>query len=190
MDAALSTLVILGLMGGAVVLFRRIVRPPSGVSQEDSPSVRTMVVFSGDDPRFFQDDEEDEPLVGVCLFHLLCDGLEAAGVRIEHRGRLQNAQRAECVVERERLALVLERIDDRWVASVEWVPKTAAERRHLALTHQVFAPPDSDPLRKLLRTLDDWLKAQPGLGNVRWHRKERWMVEDLSDPSDGPIQLT
>ena len=188
MDALISTLIILGLMGGIVLLFRSVIRRPANVSPEDPPGVRTMVVFSGNDPEFFEDDQEDQPLVGIRLFHMLCDGLAAGRIGIENRGTLQNAQAARCVVEGERFALVLERIDDRWVASVEWVAETPAEKRHLALTHQVFAPRDSDALRRLLAALDDWLKTHPKLTHVRWHRKEKWAADDLSDPSDTPIR--
>jgi hypothetical protein len=190
MEGLVSTLVVLGLMAAVVLLFRSVVRRPSRVSQHDPPGVRTMAVFSGDDPELFQDDTPDGPLVGIRLFRMLCDGLAADGVGIDHRGTIQNAQRAECVVGSERLALVLEWIDQRWVASVEWVPETRAEKRHLALTQQVFAPPDSPSLRRLLQALDRWLKAQPQLTDVTWYRKEKWIAEDLSDPSDRPLSRT
>ncbi|HUT95170.1 MAG TPA: hypothetical protein VMY37_37300 [Thermoguttaceae bacterium] len=188
MEGAIATLVVLGLMAAVVLLFRRFVRRPARVSQEDPPGVRTVVTFSGTDPELFEDDKEDEPLVGVRLFRMLCDGLTAGQIAVESRGTIQNAQRAECVVGGERFALVLEWIDRTWVASVEWVPETAAEKRHLALTQQVFAPPDGPALRQLLSALDRWLKAQPQLAHVRWFRKERWIAKDTSDPSDGPVR--
>jgi hypothetical protein len=187
MDGAISTLLVLGLMATVVLLFRRFVRRPARVSQDDPPGVRTMVAFSGTDPELFQDDTEERPLVGVRLFRMLCDGLAEDQVAVTSRGTIQNAQRAECVVGIERFALVLEWIDQTWVASVEWVPTTAPEKRHLALTQQVFAPPDSPALRRLLSALDHWLKAQPELADVRWYRKEQWIAEDTSDPSEVPV---
>lgn len=187
MDPVISTFLILAVMAAVVFLFRTVVRRPVGVSQHDPPGLRTMVLFSGDDPEFFQEDKEDEPFVGIRLLNIICDGLAAHGIGIENRGVIQNAQRAECVLGMERFALVLEWIDEEWVASIEWVPEAAAEKRHLALTQQVFAPPDSDSLRRLLAALDEWLKADPKISNVRWHRKERWIAEDTSDPSDFPI---
>lgn len=187
MDGSISTLLILGLMAAVVLLFRFVVRRPTNVSQQDPPGVRTTAVFSGSDPLFFQDDAEDGLLVGIRLFKLLCDGLLADRVGIENRGTIQNAQRAECLVDRERFALVLEWTGELWVASVEWAPRSAAERRHLALTQQVFAPPDSAALRRLLSALHRWLDAQPKLSEVRWHRKEKWMAEDTSDPRDEPF---
>jgi hypothetical protein len=190
MQGFVSTLVLLALMAAVVFLFRSVVRRPARVSERDPPGVRTLAVFSGDDPELFQDDKPDDLLVGVRLFLTLCDGLAADGVGIDDRGTVQNAQRAECVVGSERLALVLEWIDQRWVASVEFIPTTPAEKRHLALTQQVFAPPDSASLRRLLQALDRWLKAQPKLTDVTWYRKERWIAEDLSDPSDTPLSPT
>ena len=188
MNAAISTLVILGLMAAVVLMFRALVRRPAEVSQDDPPGVRTIVVFSGDDPEFFRDDKEDGLLVGVRLFQMLCDGLVAEGVGIENRGKIQNAQRAECVVGSKRLALVLERIDKLWVASVEWVPRSPAEKRHLALTQEVFAPPDSPALRQVLSALDRWLKAHSKVTRVTWHRKEKWIAEGRPvDPSDTPF---
>jgi len=170
-----------------VLLFRAYVRRPARMSSNDPPGVRTLVTFSGTAPELFEDDEADGPLVGVRLFRKLCDGLAAGPVAVESRGTIQNAQRTECVVGAERFALVLEWIDRTWVASVEWVPETPAEKRHLALTQQVFAPRDGPGLRQLLSTLDRWLKAQPKLADVRWFRKERWIAEDTSDPRDGPV---
>jgi hypothetical protein len=119
MNALISTLLILGFMAGVVMLFRAMIRRPASVCQEDAPGVRTMVVFSGDDPEFFLDDRPEEPLVGIRLFQTLCDGLASKGISIQNRGTLQNAQAAECVVGDERFALVLERIDKGWVGSVE-----------------------------------------------------------------------
>ncbi len=187
MDAAITTLAVLGLMGAVVLLFRAYVRRPARMSQDDPPGVRTLVTFSGTDPELFEDDKEDGPLVGVRLFRMLCDGLTGGRIAVESQGTIQNAQRAECVAGGERLALVLEWVDRTWVASVEWVPETAAEKRHIALTQQVFAPPDGPGLRQLLSALDGWLKAQPQLTDVRWFRKEKWIAEDTSDPRDGPV---
>jgi len=187
MDGVISTLLILGSMAAVVLLFRAAVRRPAHVSERDPPGVRTIVVFTGNDAEWFQDDKPDEPLVGIRLFRTLCDGLAADRVGVDSRGTIQNAQRAECVVGTERFALVLEWIDDLWVASVEWVPTAPAERRHLALTQQVFAPPDSPSLRRLLSALDRRLKAHPKLTGVRWHRKEKWIAEDTSDPSETPF---
>ncbi|MFH1267936.1 MAG: hypothetical protein ABIK89_19635 [Planctomycetota bacterium] len=187
MDGVTSTLLILGFMAAVILLFRAAVRRPANVSGQDPPGVRTVVVFSGNDAEFFQDDPEDGLLVGIRLFQMLCDGLAAERVGIENRGTVQNAQRVECVVGLERFALVLEWRDEVWVASVEWAPESPAEKRHVALTHQVFAPSDSSSLRRLLSALDRWLGAQPQLTGVRWHRKEKWIAEDTSDPSDTPF---
>ncbi len=188
MGAAVSSLVVIALMAAVVLVFRGFVRRPARVSQADAPGLRTLATFSGTDAELFADDEHDEPLVGVRLFGMLCDGLAAEGrIGVESRGTIQNAQRAECVVGAERFALVLEWIDRTWVASVEWVAAVAAERRHVALTQQAFAPPDSPALREMLAALDAWLKSQPKLADVRWFRRERWMAEDASDPSDGPF---
>lgn len=187
MEVLIPTLLVLAGMAGVVLVFRAFVRRPAGVSEVDPPGVRTMVAFSGNDSEFFEKDRPDEPFVGICLFHLLCDGLTADSIGIDHRGTIQNAQRAECVVRSERFALVLEWIDGSWAASVEWVPESTAEKRHLALTHQVFAPPDSPNLRRLLSAIDRWIKDQPKLSNVRWYRKEKWIAEDKSDPREGPF---
>jgi hypothetical protein len=188
MDALLSTLLILGLMALVVLVFRRVVRPPAKVSQEDPPGVRTVAIFCGRDPEFFSEDREDRPLVGVRLFQTLCDGLAERGVAVAGRGAVENAQGAECTVDAQRFGLVLEWVDGRWVASVEWVPETRAEKRHLALTHQVFAPRDSDSLRRLLAALDGWLKSHPKLSGVAWYRKEQWLREDFSDAAQGPLK--
>jgi hypothetical protein len=187
MDALLTTLLIVGLMAATVTIFRAFVRRPANVWQDDAPGLRTIVVFDGKDAEFFADDHEDQPYVGIRLFHHLCDGLTAAGILIESRGTIQNAQRAECVARASRFALVLEWIEGQWMASVEWVPETRAEMRHLALTQQVYAPPDSPALREVLRALHNWLKREPRISAVTWHRKEKWIAEDTSDPSDGPI---
>jgi hypothetical protein len=187
MDALIDTLLIVGLMAAVVLIFRMMVRRPAGASQEDPPGVRTMVVFSGNDPEFFRDDRDDQPFVGIRLFQRLCDGLVAAHLRVEDRGTIQNAQRAECVVEDERFALVLEWIENQWVVSVEWVPLSRAEKRHLALTQQVFAPADGPALRRVLTALDNWLHREPKISRIAWHRKEKWIAEDTSDPSDRPI---
>jgi hypothetical protein len=187
MDPLLSTFLTLLLMAAVVLGFRFFIRRPRGLSCEDPPGVRTVVTFWGLDPELFCDDREDRPLVGVRLFQVLCDALAARQIGIENRGTIQNAQRAECVVERERFALVLEWIHERWVVGVEWVPRTRAEKRHLALTHQVFAPADSAALRRLLTTLDAWLQSHPKLSHVRWHRKEDWLIENTSAAAEGPV---
>ncbi len=187
MEPLLLTLVILGLMAAVVIFFRSLVRRPRGISDVDPVGVRTVATFRGDSPEFFLQDH-DGPLVGIQLFHALCDGLARAGIEIARRGTIQNAQRAECVVGQERFALVLEWIEGLWVAGVEWVPATRAEIRHLALTQEVFAPRDSLALRSLLATLDRWLKSQPQLADVRWYRKEKWIAEDLSDAGGQPLE--
>jgi hypothetical protein len=187
MDPLISTGLVLVLMAAVVLAFRRLVRRPKGVSPRDPPGVRTVAVFAGDDPELFGDDGPEEPFVGVRLFEQLCAGLAAGRVRIDHRGTIENAQRAECLAGNERFALVLEWIDRRWVAGIEWVPQTPAEKRHLALTGQVFAPPDSRELRQVLLALDDGLKAHPKLSDVRWYRKEQWIAEDTSDPGETPV---
>ncbi len=176
-----------GLMLGVVLVFRLLVRRPRGVSCEDPPGVRTVVTFQGDNPELFRDDREAEPLVGVRLFAMLCEGLSARGIAVEPPGRLQNAQAAECAIDDQRLRVVLEWIAERWVVGVEWLPQTRAEKRHLALTHEVFSPPDSPGLRRLLGALDDWLKSQSWLSHVRWHRKEDWLAENTSRAEKAPF---
>lgn len=187
-DALATTVMILGLMGAVVVAFRIFVRRPAGLTCEDPPGLRSVAVFSGDDPELFADDLAEEPYVGVRLFGRLCDALAEGGVEVEDRGTIHFAQRAECVAGGQRFALVLERADRHWVASVEWVATSAAHKRHLALTSQVFAPPDSPQLRQLLAALDRSLHADPKLSSVRWYRKERWLSEDTSDPADTPVR--
>jgi hypothetical protein len=57
----------------------------------------------------------------------------------------------------------------------------------LAWTHQVFAPPDSSRLRRLLLALDAWLKRNRQFSQIRWHRKEQWFSEDYSNPANEPF---
>lgn len=187
MENLAPMLVGLGLMAGVVLLFRMMVRPPRGLSCEDPPGIRSVAVFRGSDPEFFRDDREEEPLVGIRLFEQLCDGLAAAGIAIEQRGPVQNAQGARCLVEGEALGVVLEWLDDRWAVSVEWVPRSRAEIRHLLLTHQVYAPRDTHALRRLLSSLDRWLRSQPSLSDIAWHRKEQWLEGDASDAAPEPF---
>lgn len=182
-----ATGILLAAMAGIVLAFRLMVRRPVGVAPEDPPGVRTVAVFAGDDAEFFADDRPDELRVGNRLFEALCQGLAAGGIGIENRGTLDNAQRVECVVESERFVLVLEWFGQRWAASVEWSPTSSAEKRHLAWTHQVFAPPDSSRLRRLLVALDGWLKSQPKLSEVAWHRKEQWFADDSSSAASTPL---
>lgn len=187
MGSILSMAITVGLMLLVVFLFRLVLRRPRGVSLEDPPGVRTVAVFSGDDPELFRDDREDGPFVGIRLFQMLCDGLDAAGIRIARQAPVQCAQGAECVVQDQRFKLVLEWIEGIWVASVEWAPTSGAERRHMAITNEVFAPHDTPALRRLLEVLDRWLKSHPLLKDVRWHRKEKWVHEDPSDAAEGPL---
>ena len=187
MDAFTSTAAILAVMLAIVLLFRTLVRRPARGTYTDPPGVRSVVVFSGDDPQFFQADRQEVPFVGVRLFEMLCDGLKAGGIEVVEQGNLQNAQRAFCAVQTQRFAVVLERIEARWVVSVEWHPFRRAELRHIDWTADGFSPPDGAPLRQLLQTLHDWLKTHPKLTGVAWHRKEKWLLEDTSDPSDTPV---
>lgn len=186
-DPLVQTLGILVFMAAVVFLFRLFIRRPVNVTRKDPPGVRSVVVFSGSDPELFEADRSDELYVGIRLFDMLAAGLTRAGVTIDGRDTLQNAQRAFCSLGAERFALVLEWIERQWVLSVEWVPERAAERRHLELTHQAFAPADSAELGQLLSLLNDWLHAHPKLSDVRWYRKEQWLAEDTSDASDGPL---
>jgi len=188
LDPLAATAVILGLMAAIVIGFRLFIRRPAGLTGEDPPGLRTVAVFSGNDPELFADDAPEEPYVGLRLFGSLCDALAANGLGIENRGTIQYAQRAECVVGDERFALVLEWIDHRWVAGVEWVPSRAAERRHLALTAQVFSLPDSPQLRRLLVALDRSLRGDGRLSAVRWYRKQDWLAEDTTKPADAPLE--
>jgi hypothetical protein len=187
MDPFLATGLILAVMAGVVFAFRLWVRAPRGMSERDPPGVRTVAVFRGDDPEFFRDDQPEDPFVGIHLFQQLCAGLGARGVLVKNARRIPFAQVADCVVEDQRFALVLERAEARWVAGVEWVPDSPAVRRHMALTHRVFSPPDGLALRRLLGVLHEWLQSHPKLADVRWHRKEKWLIEDASDPAEGPL---
>lgn len=182
-----STGIALALMAGVVVLFRLMVRRPRGLSHEDPPAIRTVAVFHGDDLELFGDDREEEPLVGVRLFRQLCQGLTARGITVEERGPLQNAQAAQCLVDEERLRIVLEWHEDCWVASVEYFPQTPAEARHMRLTRAVYAPRDSRAVRRLLGALDSWLKTHPKLSGVAWHRKENWLEGRFSGAAPSPI---
>lgn len=178
----------LGLIAAVILGFRRLLRRPRDASPTDPPGVRTMVAFRGDDPAFLADDDPQSPYVGLRLFRLLGEALAAEQIGIENRGTLQNAQRAECVVGPRRFTLVLEWLEDVWLLSVDWTPHTTAERRHVAWTHEVFAPQDSPELRRLLTTLDGWLKRQPTISQVRWYRKEAWISGDTTAPSPLPFQ--
>ena len=139
-------------------------------------------------PELFSDDRDELPWVGVRLFSDLCAGLAARGIAIEDRGPVDYAQGARCLVGGERFSLILERLEDCWVASVEFFPRSAAEARHVRLTRRVYAPGDSPALRRLLVTLDEWLKSQPHLSGVGWHRKQEWLGSHFSDASPGPIE--
>ncbi|MGQ9575096.1 MAG: hypothetical protein ACUVUC_07240 [Thermoguttaceae bacterium] len=187
MEPLLPMLVALGLMAAVVLGFRVFLRRPRGVGAEDPPGIRTVAIFSGSDPEFFRDDRQDKPFVGVRLFKLLCDALAARAIRVENRRSIQYAQGADCLVGDRRYSLVLEWVEGHWVLGVEWCPEKAAERRHLALTHQVFAPPDSPELRRLLRALDACLKDHPRLHHIGWHRKQDWLMETTGQPAPGPI---
>jgi len=188
MHPLLTITLALLLMAAVVLGFRRFIRAPKGLSERDPPGLRTVAVFSGDDAEFFADDRPDEPFRGARLFQRLCEGLASRGVGIENTRTIPYAHWTECVVGRERFALVFERHEPQWVAGVEWVPDSAAARRHMALTHQVFSPPDSPDLRRLLSLLDAWLKSHPALSGVQWHRKEKWLFEDPSEPDEVPIR--
>ena len=188
MDPLFTIALALLAMAAVVLGFRRFIRAPKGLSERDPPGVRTVAVFSGDDPEFFQDDAPEDQFVGRRLFAMLCDALAARGVAVENVRKVPFAHTAECVLAGQRFALVFERTEAQWVAGVEWVPDSAAVRRHIALTHRVYSPPDSSQLRQLLQTLDGWLKSQPRLREVRWHRKEKWLFEDTSDPAEVPVR--
>jgi hypothetical protein len=188
LGALLSTALILGAMAAVVVVFRVLIRRPAGVSDHDPPGLRTVVAFTGQDPGFTADDDPSRPFVGVRLFRMLCDDLAGRQIDVQNRGTIQYAQRAECVLSQQRFALVLEWLEEHWLLSVDWTPRTAAERRHLALTHQVLSPSDSPELRRLLSTLDGWLKSHPAIANIRWYRKEDWIAEDTTDPSPVPME--
>ncbi|MGO8744740.1 MAG: hypothetical protein ACLQNE_02005 [Thermoguttaceae bacterium] len=177
---ALAALAVFGL--------RWFIRRPRNVSQVDPCGVRTIALFSGSDAEFFRDDREDQLLVGVRLFGAICDGLAHRGIVVTNRRNVQCAQGADCLIENERFGLVLEYLDPDWLLSVDWAPPTAAERRHVTLTHQIFAPRDSASLRRLLETLDAWLKSHPQLSRVRWLRKEDWFAENVSSPADRPLE--
>lgn len=186
LQALVSTGLILAVMAAVVIAFRLWIRKPANASGHDPPGVRTIVTFAGEDPAFVTEDRDGEPYIGIRLFRMLCDGLTSRRIRVENQATVQYAQAAECSLGDTRYALVLEWFDGLWLVSVEWLPLRNAERRHLALTYQVFAPPDSSELRQLLRALDDWLKSEPGITDVRWFRRERWGEEDTSDPSPTP----
>jgi len=191
MEPLLPMLLTLAAMGAVVLGFRMMLRRPRGVSSEDPPGVRTVAIFAGDDPEFFRDDRPAKPYIGIRLFQMLCDGLAACGFGIERRRHVQNAQGADCVVGDRRFTVVLERVEEelakRWVLGVDFCPRSGAERRHLALTHQVFSPPDSPELRQLLSAIDGWLKRHRTLSQIAWHRKQDWLAERTTEPTPGPI---
>jgi hypothetical protein len=116
--------------------------------------------------------------------------LTLPGIVIEQTGPIQNAQGMRCLVDGEPLGVVLEWLDDRWSLSVEWVPRSKAEIRHVMLTHHFYAPPDSRALRRLLTALDAWLKSHPKLSGIGWHRKEQWLDEGASEGEPSPIDAT
>ncbi len=188
MNAILSTLLIFVFMGTVVLLRWYFLRRPAMECWTDPPGLRTMAVFSGDDPEFFRLDNQDEAYVGTRLFQLLCNGLVDARLRVVEQGKLQNAHRAYVEVDSTRFALVLEHRDKRWVASVELAPSSRAEQRHIELSQRVYAPPDSPELRRLLTALDSWRQSQEKLSQVGWHKKQRWVDDDKSDPAAGPIE--
>lgn len=188
MSAVVNTLLIFLFMGTVVLLRLYFIRRPAMQSWTDPPGLRTMAVFAGHDPEFFRLDNEDEAYVGTRLFELLCNGLVDARLRVVERGTLQNAHRAYVEVDSARFALVLEHRDKRWVASVEFAPTSPAEQRHIELSQRVYAPPDSPQLRRLLRALDSWLQSHEKLSQVAWHKKQRWVDDDKSDPAAGPIE--
>lgn len=187
MESFLPTLIGLLLMAAVVFVFRLWVRPPRDLSEEDRPGVRSVAVFRGDDPELFRDDREEEPFVGVRLFRQLSEAIAAAGIVIEQSGPVQSAQGMRCLVDGEPLGVVLEWLDDRWAMSVEWVPRTKAEIRHALLSQRFYAPRDGRALRRLLTMLDGWLRSHPKLSGIGWHRKEKWLQDDVSDPAPRPI---
>lgn len=188
METLVPTLAGLALMAAVVYLFRRVVRAPRGVSREDPPGIRSVAVFRGEDPELFSDDRADEPYVGVRLFRQLCEALSAPGIVIEQTGPVQNAQGARCLVDGEPLGVVLEWMEGRWALSVEWVPRSKAEIRHVLLAQEFYAPSDTPAVRRLLTMLDRWLKTHPKLSQVGWHRKEDWMDQRPSAPAAVPVE--
>ena len=191
MEAILGMLLTVAALAAVVLGFRLVLRRPRGVSSDDPPDVRTVAIFAGSDPEFFRDDRPERPYVGVRLFEMLCGGLAACGFRVERRRHVQNAQGADCIVGVRPFTLVLEWVEEelakRWVLGVDWCPLKGAERRHLAVTRQVFSPPDSPELRQLLTAIDGWLKKQPRLSDIGWHRKQDWLVESTTDPAPVPV---
>jgi|YNPNPStandDraft_1061719.scaffolds.fasta_scaffold86002_2 hypothetical protein len=187
METLVPTLAGLALMAAVVYLFRRVVRAPRGISREDPPGIRSVAVFRGEAPDLFADDRADEPYVGVRLFRQLCAALSARGVVIEQTGPVQNAQGARCVVDGEPLGVVLEWVEGQWALSVEWVPRSKAEVRHVLLAQEFYAPADTIALRRLLAWLDGWLKGHPKLSDVGWRRKEDWMDQRPSAPAATPF---
>lgn len=181
----LGTLLLMGLL---VLGFRLYIRRPRGVGQDDPPGVRTVAAFFGSDPEYLADDDPERPFVGIRLFSLLLDGLKSAGIDVSNRGPVEFAQGAQLALDGQRLAIVLEWIDPRWAISVEWTPGSAAERRHVLWTHKVYAPADTPALRRVLTAIDGWLRAQPNIRGIGWHRKERWMREDPTDPAEKPFE--
>jgi hypothetical protein len=191
MEPFMPMILAVGLMAAVVVGFRMVLRRPRGVSSDDPPGVRTVAIFGGSDPEFFRDDRPEKPYVGIRLFEMLCGGLAACGFGIQRRRHVQNAQGADCVVGDRRFTVVLEWVEEelakRWVLGVDWCPRNGAERRHLAITRQVFSPADSPELRQLLTAIDGWLKDHRKLSHVGWHRKQDWLVERTTDPAPVPI---
>jgi hypothetical protein len=191
MEPFLPMLLTVAALGSVVLGFRMLLRRPRGVSGDDPVGVRTVAIFAGSDPEFFRDDRPEKLLVGIHLFEMICDGLAARGISIEKRRNVQNAQGADCVVGNQRFTMVLEWVEEernrRWVLSIDYRPRSGAERRHLALTHQVFAPPDSPELRQLLAAIHAWLTAQRSLDQIGWHRKQDWIAGVTTSPAAGPV---
>jgi hypothetical protein len=191
MAPLLSMLLTVAALAAVVLAFRMVLRRPRGLTSNDPPGVRTVAIFAGSDPEFFRDDRPEKLLVGIRLFGMLCDGLAARGITIQKPRNVQNAQGADCVVGAGRFTMVLEWLEEgsasRWVLGIDYRPRSGAERRHLALTHQVFSPPDSPELRQLLATIHAWLAGQRSLSEITWHRKQDWLTDNTASPAPGPI---
>ncbi|MDD3468430.1 MAG: hypothetical protein PHE53_00450 [Thermoguttaceae bacterium] len=162
-----------------VVCFRLWIRKPRGVSIQDPEALRTLVIFEGDTPDLFAKDEPDGMFIGIALFDSICDTLGSThDWKVLERGTIDGALRAIVGnMDSQPVAqVVLERYTPHWVLNVDYAPRRAAHRRHLELTHDVYAPRDTPEVRALLLALHHYLQSDSRLSGARWFKKEAWLL--------------
>ncbi len=162
-----------------VICFRLWIRKPSGVSLQDAEALRTLVLFEGDTPDLFAKDEPDGMFVGIALFDSICEALSGShDWTIVERGTVDGALRAVIGDTHSQpvAQIVLERYVPHWVLNVDYAPRRAAHRRHLQLTHDIYAPRDTPEVRRLLSWLHSYLRSDSRLSGTRWFKKEAWLL--------------